>query len=59
VRIKIQSYNRKFVTLEHEIFDSAAKVLGHGKQTLLFVSSSDYKLIDMPGEVAAAFMVYT
>ena len=59
VRIRIASYNRKFVTLEHEIFDSANKVLGHGKQTLLFVASTDYKLIDMPGEVTSAFMVYT
>ena len=59
VKIKIASYNRKFVTLEHEIFDSANKVLGHGKQSLLFVASSDYKLIDMPPEVTTAFMVYT
>lgn len=59
VRIRIQSYNRKFVTLEHEISDTANQILGHGKQTLLFVSSSDYKLIDMPAEVSSAFMVYT
>jgi len=59
VRIRIASYNRKFVTLEHEIFDSTSKTLGHGKQTLLFVSSADYKLIDMPADVATAFIAYT
>jgi len=59
VRIRIASYNRKFVTLEHEISDSSSKILGHGKQTLLFVASSDYKMIDMPQEVTAAFISYT
>lgn len=59
VRIRIASYNRKFVILEHEIYDSAQKLLGHGKQSLLFVASTDYKLIDLPAEVTAAFMVYT
>lgn len=58
VRIRIASYNRKFVTLEHEVYDSAQQLLGHGKQSLLFVSSVDYKLIDMPGEITAAFMAY-
>lgn len=59
VRIRIASYNRKFVTLEHEISDSSGKILGHGKQSLLFVSSSDYKMIDTPQEVTAAFIAYT
>jgi acyl-CoA thioesterase FadM len=59
VRIRIANYNRKFVTLEHEVYDSAQKLLGHGKQSLLFVSSADYKLIDLPPEVATAFMTYT
>jgi acyl-CoA thioesterase FadM len=59
VRIRIANYNRKFVTLEHEVYDSAKKLLGHGKQSLLFVSSADYKLIDLPPEVATAFMTYT
>lgn len=58
VRIRIANYNRKFVTLEHEIYDSHGHLLGHGKQTLLFVSSSDYKMIDLPPEVAAAFAPY-
>lgn len=59
VRIRIASYNRKFVILEHEIYDSSQKLLGHGKQSLLFVSSTDYKLLDLPAEVASAFMAYT
>lgn len=59
VRIRIANYNRKFVTLEHEVYDTAQKLLGHGKQSLLFVSSADYKLIDLPPEVATAFMRYT
>lgn len=59
VRIRIANYNRKFVTLEHEVYDSAQKLLGHGKQSLLFVSSADYKLIDLPPEVATAFVTYT
>lgn len=58
VRIRIANYNRKFVTLEHEVYDSSQKLLGHGKQSLLFVSSADYKLIDLPTEVSTAFMTY-
>lgn len=59
VRIRVANFNRKFVTLEHEVYDSAKALLGHGKQTLLFVSSADYKLIDIPNEVTAAFIAYT
>lgn len=59
VKIRIASYNRKFVVLEHEIFDSAGKLLGKGKQSLLFVSSADYRMIDLPAEVATAFMAHT
>lgn len=58
VRIRIANYNRKFVTLEHEVYDSSKKLLGHGKQSLLFVSSADYKLIDVPAEVLTAFVSY-
>ncbi len=59
VRLRIASYNRKFVTLEHEIYDSANHLLGKGQQSLLFVSSSDYKMIDIPSEVGAAFVQHT
>ncbi len=59
VRIRIGDWNRKFVTLEHEIFDSSQHLLGKGKQTLLFVSSTDYRMLDLPSEVMTAFIGYT
>ncbi len=59
VRIRIANYNRKFVTLEHQISDSGGNILGHGKQSLLYVSSSDYRMIDIPQEVISAFLQYT
>lgn len=58
VRIRIASYNRKFVTLEHEIYDAQNQLLGRGQQSLLFVSSADYKMIDVPEEVLSAFLPY-
>jgi len=58
VRIRIAGYNRKFVTLQHEIYDSQNQLLGKGQQSLLFVSSSDYKMIDVPPEVHTAFLPY-
>jgi acyl-CoA thioesterase FadM len=59
VRIRIASFNRKFVTLEHEIYDSHEQLLGKGKQSLLFVSSTDYRMLDIPPDVHAAFVVHT
>lgn len=59
VKIRVASYNRKFATLEHEIFDSAGQKLGHGKQSLLFVSSTDYKMLDIPPDVYSAFIAHT
>lgn len=58
VKIRIANYNRKFVTLEHQIFDSTNHLLGKGQQSLMFVSSSDYALIDIPPEVYSAFIQY-
>jgi acyl-CoA thioesterase FadM len=58
VRIRIGGYNRKFVTLDHEIYDSGSNLLGKGQQSLLFVSSGDYKMIDVPPEVHTAFLPY-
>ena len=58
VRIRIGGYNRKFVTLEHEIYDTQNQLLGKGQQSLLFVSSADYKMIDVPPEVHTAFIPY-
>jgi len=59
VKIRISSFNRKFVTLAHEIYDSHEQLLGKGQQTLLFVASSDYHMIDIPPDVYAAFVGHT
>lgn len=59
VKIRVGDYNRKFVTLEHEIYDSAGNQLGKGTQSLLFVSSTDYKMLDIPQDVVSAFLSYT
>jgi len=58
VKIRIANYNRKFVTLAHEIYDSASHLLGKGEQSLMFVSSANYALIDIPQEVYSAFISY-
>lgn len=58
VKIRVADFNRKFCTLEHQIFGSDNELLGKGKQSLLFVSSKDYSLLDIPGEVYTAFMPY-
>jgi len=58
VRIRIGTYNRKFVSLEHEVYDSKEQLLGKGKQSLLFVSSADYRMIDIPPEVYSAFVIH-
>jgi hypothetical protein len=34
-------------------------MLGKGSQSLLFVSSTDYKMLDIPGDVMSAFLAYT
>ena len=59
VKIRVAGHNRKFVTLEHEIYDSAGNQLGKGSQSLLFVSSTDYKMLDIPQDVMTAFLAYT
>jgi acyl-CoA thioesterase FadM len=56
VKIRVADFNRKFCTLEHQIFGSENELLGKGKQSLLFVSSKDYSLLDIPSEVYTAFM---
>jgi acyl-CoA thioesterase FadM len=58
VKIRVADFNRKFCTLEHQVFGSDNEVLGKGKQSLLFVSSKDYSLLDIPPEVYKAFMPY-
>jgi acyl-CoA thioesterase FadM len=58
VKIRVADFNRKFCTLEHQIFGSDNELLGKGRQSLLFVSSKDYALLDIPSEVYTAFMKY-
>jgi acyl-CoA thioesterase FadM len=59
VKIRVSGHNRKFATLEHEIYDSSGSLLGKGNQSLLFVSSTDYKMLDIPNDVVTAFISYT
>jgi acyl-CoA thioesterase FadM len=56
VKIRVADFNRKFCTLEHQIFGTDNELLGKGRQSLLFVSSRDYSLLDIPSEVYTAFM---
>lgn len=58
VKLKVGDFNRKFCTLEHQIFGSDNELLGKGKQSLLFVSSKDYALLDIPSEVYTSFIKY-
>ncbi|MDR1146359.1 MAG: hypothetical protein LBK71_09530 [Verrucomicrobiales bacterium] len=58
VKIRVAEYNRKFATLEHQVYDSAGHLLGKGRQQLIFVAAKDYKLLDIPSEVLKAFMPY-
>jgi acyl-CoA thioesterase FadM len=59
IKIRIADYNRKFVTLEHEIIESkTGDLVGKGKQVLMFVSSNDYSLIDLPQELQQGFIPY-
>lgn len=58
VKIRVADFNRKFCTLEHQVFGSDNELLGKGRQSLLFVASKDYSLLDIPTEVHKAFMPY-
>lgn len=55
VKIRIKDFNRKFATLEHQILNQKNQLMGKGKQTLLFVSTKDYKPLDIPAEVVSSF----
>jgi acyl-CoA thioesterase FadM len=55
IRIRIKDFNRKFVTLEHEIVDKHGDTVGKGSQGLMFVDSKDYSLLDIPLTVQLAF----
>lgn len=55
VRLRIEKYNRRFVTLEHEILTAEGGVVGKGSQQLMFVAREDYRLLDIPAAVMTAF----
>ena len=55
IRIRIKDFNRKFVTLEHEIVDKLGDTVGKGSQGLMFVDSKEYGLLDIPLKVQLAF----
>ncbi len=58
IELSIGEYNRKFVELNHKVLDGTNKVLGKGKQSLMFVASEDYSLMDIPGQLMTAFIEY-
>lgn len=58
IHVRIGDYNRKFGTLEHKILDENGNIIGKGKQSLMFVDSRDYSLIDMPAQVIKGFGPY-
>lgn len=58
IKMRISDYNSRFATLEHQIFGEDGKILGKGKQSLLFVSSKDYSLMEIPPEIYKAFINY-
>lgn len=58
IEISIGEYNRKFCELNHRVLNGANKVLGKGKQSLMFVGVEDYNLLDIPASVYTAFVPY-
>jgi acyl-CoA thioesterase FadM len=58
VRIRVGKYNRKFVTLEHEVRGADGNLLGKGTQQLMFVDVASYGLIDVPVEMLQGFVPY-
>ncbi|AWN43258.1 acyl-CoA thioesterase [Methylobacterium durans] len=56
VRIRIASYNRKFVTLAHEIHSRTQGLLGRGEQSLMFVDTVRYRPLDIPASVMSSFL---
>ncbi|WP_245516691.1 acyl-CoA thioesterase [Methylobacterium segetis] len=56
VRIRIASYNRKFVTLSHEIHSRTQGLLGRGEQSLMFVDTVRHRPLDIPASVMSSFL---
>lgn len=58
VRIRISGHNRKFVTLQHEIYADDRGLLGKGEQTLMFADTTGGRLLDIPGDIIRGFLPY-
>jgi acyl-CoA thioesterase FadM len=56
IGVRIARHDRKRVVLEHRIVRADGVPLGRGEQTLFFVEAATRRLIDIPGEVRAAFL---
>lgn len=58
VRVRIGSYNRKFVTIQHEIHGNAGEMVGRGEQTIMFVDTVRHRPIDIPAIILQRFLPY-
>lgn len=58
VKLHIERFNRKFVTMAHTIEAADGRLLGKGEQSLMFVQSDNYQLTDIPKSVYNAFLPY-
>lgn len=56
--VRVSDFNRKFVTMEHQILDKEGATVGKGKQTLMFVDSEKYGLVDIPAIVKNSFIPF-
>jgi YbgC/YbaW family acyl-CoA thioester hydrolase len=55
IRIKISHFNRKFVTLAHEVQSETRGLLGRGEQSLMFVDTEDFHPLDIPRAIVEHF----
>ena len=58
VRVKIDHYNRKFVTIVHEFHSRTEGLIGRGEQSLMFVDKTHYKPLDIPAIIMKRFLPY-
>jgi len=58
IHLRIKDYNRKFVTIEHKILNKDKQLIGKGDQSLMFVDSKNYALIDIPNQVMEAHLPF-
>jgi YbgC/YbaW family acyl-CoA thioester hydrolase len=59
VRIKISHFNRKFVTLSHEVQSETRGLLGRGEQSLMFVDTRHFHPLDIPRAIVEHFRPYS